>query len=512
MPGLTWGATLKEGVPLTLRAIAPGELSAHALWLSDGQSLKAALSLDAHEASLFLYGPRNASGGLPGCLPLTLPDTQDLELSLSGLPLGEYALVVGPYPGGQAIAEASLTLTCQDGCTSEPSPCPTLQELGCPAIRCDGALARDEQGCLTCLCQTGRVCGPDRSDGPSASCILPACDCSATPAAPVCGADGHTWPSACDALCAGVHVAYLEPCEAICPELSACEETCWGTRALDPQSGCPTCSCASSLPETPKDCEACSMDEAPVCGMDGVTYRNRCVARCAGVKLLYRAACVEGCRSPPTGCDLDCPHGLRFSAECVLCDCAPAPELGCMDVGDTVCVRVPSLQSKTSVGSPCLAESMGASEGSWGPCATPCDDETPCPLGTQCVSGGALEGRCLLIGDSIGGCSRLLEPICGGDGANFPNACLARLEQTREAHRASCCSAEEPPPCTEGSWRRPQASGCPAPEGACEPTPSICLPPGMPSPEACDLQGTHYESVCAAHLKGRQASPLWCRE
>jgi hypothetical protein len=42
-------------------------------------------------------------------------------------------------------------------------------------------------------------------------------------------------------------------------------------------------------------CEHCSKKEKPVCGVDGVTYRNACVARCSGLKLKGVGRCEDIC-------------------------------------------------------------------------------------------------------------------------------------------------------------------------------------------------------------------------
>ena len=85
---------------------------------------------------------------------------------------------------------------------------------------------------------------------------------------PLCGCDGITYGNLCEAWRAGVHVIAQGPCAAV--EKSPCP---------DP-----------ALRELHKD-DMCTMDYTPICGCDGKTYPNACVARQAGVSVLSEGEC-----------------------------------------------------------------------------------------------------------------------------------------------------------------------------------------------------------------------------
>ena len=103
--------------------------------------------------------------------------------------------------------------------------------------------------------------------------------CSSDPAL-VCGCDGKTYQNRCMADMAGVTLASTGGCA--CAEDSECME---GEYCEVDDS----CSNPGLCAVKPAMCDA--EDVEPVCGCDGVTYDNDCVAAQAGVRVSAQVAC-----------------------------------------------------------------------------------------------------------------------------------------------------------------------------------------------------------------------------
>ncbi len=107
---------------------------------------------------------------------------------------------------------------------------------------------------------------------------------------PVCGCDGTTYGSECDASAAGVNVDYAGECGTTpgcygneeCTDSSGTKQFClYGVGAC---YGPGTC---TDIPMT------CPDLYAPVCGCDMMTYENECYAYQAGASIMYEGECQE---------------------------------------------------------------------------------------------------------------------------------------------------------------------------------------------------------------------------
>jgi hypothetical protein len=96
--------------------------------------------------------------------------------------------------------------------------------------------------------------------------------------APVCGASGKTFGNACAARCEGVKVAYEGECNKVNPPPAGAA----AGNASAPGRGADA--------RGPGGC-ACPRDFRPVCGKDGKSHPNSCMAKCAGTEVAHEGEC-----------------------------------------------------------------------------------------------------------------------------------------------------------------------------------------------------------------------------
>ncbi len=327
--------------------------------------------------------------------------------------------------------------------------------------------------------------------------------------APVCGADGETYPNACQAQCAGTEVASEGGCEAE-PECSANGDCPDGEICYPPTLECrPPCSiacfvadpvcgsdgetyfcgepdahCNGATVEYDGACETCTEDTdcargdvcddgecvlcacpqvyAPVCGADGQTYANACFASCAHVEVAFEGECGSDCRD-----DADCPLGQI----CGESGCQPCV---CPDVYDPVCGV-----DGTTYGNTCEARCARVEIAFEGECRSECRDDADCAVGRVCD-----EGSC-----EICACPQIYDPVCGVDGSTYANACFARCAHVPVRYEGECLDR------CRNDGDCPRGTVCEG--GQCLP----CVCPDVYDP-VCGEDGQTYGNTCEARCAG----------
>ena len=204
------------------------------------------------------------------------------------------------------------------------------------------------------------ICGQGNASG---TCNpVPASCTDATPLS-VCGCDGKTYASRCDAQAAGTSVLSVGPCPCGGINNTPCEagKYCQIAVGMCTQPN-PSGVCAVA------PTGACSTFSQPVCGCDGKTYNNACEAAKAKQSLVSTGLCPCGgqggvtcqadefCSYPPTDSCLD-PGAVGT--------CTPRPTT-CSTVNSPVC----GCDGKTYA-NPCEAAKAGTAVGLNGACTVP---------------------------------------------------------------------------------------------------------------------------------------------
>jgi hypothetical protein len=372
-------------------------------------------------------------------------------------------------------------------------------DFGCLVATLVIAFPRPIECATSADCADADFCSKDSCDGIGLCELRP--DLCPLDSGIVCGCDGVTYADECLANQSGTSVASEGACDTasnICtadglPGCSAGELCLIETGRCD----------SSAMGFCVREPLECPDDRKPVCGCDGTTYRNACVAAKAGVVVEDAGACACGGEQ-----QVGCSDGDVCRIERGMCEqlaegvCVEGPASCPTDV-DLVCGC-----DGNTYDNACLALQMEVTVEFTGACGSGnlCGGANPaCAAGEICRIEAGLcstlaEGTCV---PEPWNCPDI-EPVCGCDGKTYLSACEAAVEGVTVAFEGACAlcggDGEARLECRDGEVCLVEPGVCDElAEGFCIDRPKECSTDGAP---VCGCDGETYPNPCSVLAAG----------
>ncbi len=362
-----------------------------------------------------------------------------LALGLSGCTSSNISIGDGGTDGGSVVCGSTI---CSGGdvcCNASCGICAAPGE-GCIALYCgDGGMPDGGESCGTTTCGGGEQCctgcTPDDAFCMSTSSGV-ACPDYACPPPRICG-DTSCGPGdiCCDNPCDGT--SFCTTAGAGCPVFDCPPPPTCGTEYCSAGESCCDNACDGTSFCNPGDPSACPIFDCPpppICGSTDCAPGEVCCADCSGAEYCSAGGCpADPCPPPPGPCSAQDARGEGVCGAIVgiVWDGSACTLIsGCSCVGADCHRLYMDIASCNAAHVGCGGASCGGFGG--GTCAA---DEYCGYAGTVSCGAGDGLGTCTA---RPSGCSRVYDPVCGCDGRDYSNACIANLNGTDVSYSGIC--------------------------------------------------------------------------